>query len=106
MVLSVFDRLPDMPPSGSPESSVAAGNHVVVNCGGVHVLLAHMMSGSIVVKSEDSVKVGKFLGRVGNSGDSSEPHLHVHAGTEEGECLPMLFGGKFLARNSVVRAGE
>lgn len=41
-----------------------------------YILLAHLKKGSIVVKKGDSVKQGQLLGLCGNSGNSTEPHLH------------------------------
>jgi hypothetical protein len=41
-------------------------------------VLAHFKNGSIAVKPGDKVKKGRFLGLCGNSGNSSEPHLHYH----------------------------
>jgi hypothetical protein len=59
----------------------AAGNHVVVEIGsgrGRYVLYAHMKPGSVQVKVGQSVKTGDILGYVGNTGSSTEPHLHMH----------------------------
>ena len=41
-------------------------------------LLAHFKQGSIRVKAGDQVKRGQVLGLCGNSGNSSEPHIHYH----------------------------
>ena len=63
-----------------------SGNHVMISCKGIEVLLAHMIPGSIEVSSNSPVRVGEFIGRVGNSGNSGEPHLHIHvqhAGTAD-----------------------
>ena len=58
----------------------------------------------------DSVAAGQALGRVGNSGNSSEPHLHIHAvraGTGsalDGEAVALTFGGRFPVRGSIIRS--
>jgi len=41
-------------------------------------VLAHFKRGSITVKPGDKVKRGQVLGQCGNSGNSSEPHIHYH----------------------------
>jgi hypothetical protein len=85
-----------------------AGNHVILACGTVRVLLAHFRKGSIAVTGGSVVSEGQTLGRVGNSGNSSEPHLHMHAylgGTVDynaGQGVPMTFDGRFLVRGSTV----
>lgn len=93
---------------GSTNRDAVAGNHVVIACEGIEILLAHFMPGSVLVKAGDSVATGEPLGRVGNSGNSSEPHLHIHAvrtgtgGALEGEAVPLTFGGRFLVRGSII----
>ncbi len=53
------------------------GNHVVIDIGGgVYAALAHLQRGSIRVRPGDAVAAGEPVGRCGNSGTSSEPHLH------------------------------
>jgi murein DD-endopeptidase MepM/ murein hydrolase activator NlpD len=56
-----------------------AGNHVVVALGrdGPYAVLAHLRRGSIGVRPGDAVAVGQELGACGNSGNSTQPHVHV-----------------------------
>jgi hypothetical protein len=55
------------------------GNHVIIDLGrGHYAFYAHLQPGSIRVKTGDRVKRGQVLGLVGNSGNSTEPHLHFH----------------------------
>ena len=54
-----------------------AGNHVVIDIGGAVVLLAHLRRGSVRVGAGERVVVGQVLGECGNSGNSTEPHVHV-----------------------------
>jgi murein DD-endopeptidase MepM/ murein hydrolase activator NlpD len=57
----------------------AGGNRVVVEIAPHrYVLYAHMKTGTVRVKVGDTVGVGDLLGHVGNSGSSTEPHLHMH----------------------------
>lgn len=111
-VITAEDGLPGLRPPEADRENLA-GNHVMVRCGGVDpevdVLLAHMMEGSVTVDPGEEVEEGQLLGRVGNSGNTSEPHLHIHAvksgsgeSVLEGEGVPLRFDGRFLVRNSLV----
>jgi hypothetical protein len=93
----------DRPEYAPPKRDAAhpAGNHVVLRCKGVRVYLAHLIPGSAAVDSGRVVQAGAPVGRVGNSGNSSEPHLHIHA-TRDGRGVPITFDGRFLVRNSLV----
>ncbi|MGH4018250.1 MAG: M23 family metallopeptidase [Pseudonocardiaceae bacterium] len=54
------------------------GNHVVLDLGaGVYAALAHLRRGSVRVAVGDAVRAGERLAGCGNSGNSTEPHLHV-----------------------------
>lgn len=104
-VTTMVDGLPDQVPPAMDRNN-PAGNHLVIACQDVNVLLAHLHAGSIVVRSGDRVTRGQPLGRVGNSGNTSEPHLHIHAvraGSGDGltgDGVPILFDGTFAVRNT------
>jgi len=54
------------------------GNNVIENIGGgLYVGYAHLIPGSLTVKPGHHVHRGQVLGRLGNSGNSTEPHLHI-----------------------------
>ncbi|MFE5670051.1 peptidoglycan DD-metalloendopeptidase family protein [Agromyces sp. NPDC056523] len=58
-----------------------AGNHVILALGpgGPYVALVHLRRGSVRVAVGDVVEVGDVLGECGNSGNSTQPHVHVQA---------------------------
>lgn len=52
---------------------------------------------------------GQPVAEVGHTGNSTEPHLHIHAEVYRDDLqqyvgVPILFDGKFLVRNSVVHS--
>jgi hypothetical protein len=108
-VAMVVDEHPDMTVP-EMDRSYLPGNFVAIDCSGFVVVLAHLHRGSITVGAGDRVDVGDSLGQMGNSGNSSQPHLHVHAQRGlpletplGGEPLWMTINGQFLVRNDRVR---
>lgn len=80
-VVEVKDGLPENVPNEQAAVPITletiAGNHVNLDLGGgVYAMYAHLQPGSIRVKVGDKVTPGQVLGLVGNTGNSSEPHLH------------------------------
>jgi hypothetical protein len=57
------------------------GNHVILQLAeaGPYVLLAHLRTGSIDARVGELVETGQQLAQCGNSGNSTQPHLHVQA---------------------------
>ena len=78
-VVTVVDGLPEVQPQVETDAENPAGNHVVIQVAeGEYLFLAHMQPGSILVAEGDTVQAGQPLGLTGNSGNTSEPHLHIH----------------------------
>jgi murein DD-endopeptidase MepM/ murein hydrolase activator NlpD len=83
-VVAVKDGIPENVPGPTSRAvpitlETVGGNHVVLDLGGGRfAFYAHLQPGSLRVKPGDRVKTGQVLGLVGNSGNSTEPHLHFH----------------------------
>ncbi len=82
-----------------------AGNHVLVETDGVVVALCHLQQGSLKVQTGQLVQVGTTLALCGNSGNSTEPHVHVQAintpDIERANAVPLSFKGS-LPRNGEI----
>jgi murein DD-endopeptidase len=81
-VVAFKDGIPENVPPGRAVPitlETVGGNHVILDIGGGHfAFYAHLQPGKIRVKMGDRVKRGQVVGLVGNSGNSTEPHLHFH----------------------------
>lgn len=94
-VTEAIDGLSDQAP-GVRDPSHAMGNHVVIDHGnGEFSFLCHLQGGSVKVKAGDKVRTGDLLGSCGNSGNTTEPHLHYHLQDTprpfDGDGLPAEF---------------
>lgn len=99
-VVSINNDEKDLVP-GSDDFQSMAGNHIYLRLDetGTFLVLAHLKKGSIKVKEGQHVNEGEFLAQVGNSGSSSEPHLHIHHQRQDpskvsmflAEGLPLYF---------------
>jgi len=108
-VINVENELPDNQP-GETNSAAVLGNHVILDHGcGEFSFFAHFERGSIAVRSGQRVHRGQLLARCGNSGNSSEPHLHYHLQNTpvpfRGDGLPAFFV-EYLADGKSVTRGE
>ncbi|MEU9476705.1 M23 family metallopeptidase [Streptomyces sp. NPDC048191] len=103
VVSSAADGLPDQEP-GLIRFGPLYGNHVFIDTGREVVKMAHLRPGSVTVTTGQTVRAGQLVGEVGNSGNSTEPHLHLHA-ERDGVGLDLAFTdvGGFFHRGRVIR---
>ncbi|MER5546248.1 M23 family metallopeptidase [Streptomyces sp. NPDC002589] len=102
-VVSAANRIEEQTP-GHIRYAPLYGNHVIIDTGRERVLLAHLRPGTVTVATGDKVLPGDLLGEVGNSGNTTEPHLHLHA-ERGGIGLDLRFEGirGSLHRGRVIR---
>lgn len=85
-VVLVKDGIPEnIPHSGKLAEPLTlnniGGNFIILDLGnGKFASYAHLIPGSLKVKVGDFVNPGQVMAKLGNSGNSSEPHLHFHIG--------------------------
>ena len=103
------DGLPDLQVPQMDRAHLA-GNHVILRCADVNILLGHFRNGSVLVHAGQRLRVGDAIAQVGNSGNTSEPHLHINAmlpGTVDapfsGAPIPIILDGRYLVRNDRLR---
>jgi hypothetical protein len=87
-----------------------AGNHVMIQTrDGPVVAVCHLQRDSVHVQLGQSVRVGEALGRCGNSGNSTEPHVHLQAidrlDVRHASAVPITFGGRLPRNGEIVDAG-
>ncbi|GIP20735.1 M23 family metallopeptidase [Paenibacillus sp. J22TS3] len=78
-IVEAYDDDRDHAP-GTDEHESMAGNHIYIKLDetGTYLVIAHLMQNSIKVKAGDHVDEGALIAKAGNSGSSSEPHIHIH----------------------------
>lgn len=85
-----------------------AGNYVLVEHGAVVVALCHLQRGSVQVRPGQQVQVGEPVARCGNSGNSTQPHLHLQAmdGHDplRSAAVPVIFRGVVPRAGDIVAA--
>lgn len=85
-----------------------AGSHVLLEAAGAVIALCHLQRGSVCVRVGEGVRVGDVLGACGNSGNSTEPHVHVqamdHRDSGTARAVPMTFDGALPRGGEIVEA--
>lgn len=79
VVVAAYDKEDDITPN-TEEFISMEGNYVYIKINETQtfLLLNHLKKNSLVVKVGDYIEVGDYIGKIGNSGSTSEPHLHIH----------------------------
>jgi len=112
VVTQVVSDLPEQA-IGKTDADHPAGDFVIIDIGnGRYVMLAHMQPGSARVAVGDQVRVRQALGLLGNSGNTSEPHVHIQVQnqptfdidhTDGLRTYPILFRGARLVRDETAK---
>jgi murein DD-endopeptidase MepM/ murein hydrolase activator NlpD len=98
-VTQVLDGIPENVPRVLPKEVTLdsiAGNYVILRIApNRYVTYAHLQSGSIGVRLHDHVARGRVIGRLGNSGQATAPHLHLQVtdgnSVLQSEGVPFIF---------------
>lgn len=87
------DGEPDQEPGTlSSDPAHALGNHVVLElASGGYLVLAHLRRGSVVAREGEPIAEGAPIGACGNSGHTSEPHVHLHAQRQDPRGRPVNY---------------
>lgn len=99
VIVRVVSDEADMP-IGERSKGHPAGNHVLLEIApSRYALYAHLKQNSALVTEGQSVRTGEMLGECGNSGNTSQPHLHFQIQSEldlfspENQTFPVRFTG-------------
>jgi len=78
-VIAAYDEENNITPN-SEEILSMEGNYVYIKIDETqtYLLMNHLQKNSVKVKVGDRLKIGDYIGKIGNSGSTSEPHLHIH----------------------------
>ena len=87
------DGSPDqIPGKASMNLKNPIGNTVMLELeGDTYLIIAHLKPGSVLVKTGDHVVEGDPIGECGNSGNTSEPHIHIHHQRQDPTDRPLNF---------------
>ena len=113
-IVAVKDGIPEnVPNSGQIAVPITyetlAGNHIIQDLGDGHfAAYAHLRPGTLKVKVGDTVHAGSVLAHLGNTGNSSEPHLHFQVcdapSFPASEGLPFAINGFTLQDYKIDKA--
>lgn len=100
-VLSFINDWNESP--STSDTGTKGGNNIKINNGTETICYYHMQKGSInknLLKVGAKVRKGDFIGLAGNSGNSSGPHLHIHAIWDQdkdgkGPFIPLQFSNMY-----------
>ncbi len=99
---TVLDEFPE------PTPSPGAGNHFWIKHGDVFVKYAHLQYGSMpdaLKQKGTKVSAGQFLGRIGNSGNSTNPHTHIECvkGSKSGPLRGLPFRDAWVVEHAAFK---
>ncbi|MEH6938672.1 M23 family metallopeptidase [Bacillus sp. JJ664] len=104
IVVAYVDGILDNSPVGKVNESQPAGNFITIkHSNGEYSTVAHLKNGSVKVKSGDKVTAGQLIGKCGNSGNSTEPHIHFQVSTTIDQSNTTTIPISFLNNIQLIR---
>lgn len=94
LVTIAHDGEPDeVPGVASNNYTAPTGNYVVIQLPETktYLVIAHLQPNSVAVKAGETVEEGQVIGACGNSGNTSEPHIHIHHQKQDPAIFPLNF---------------
>lgn len=93
LIVDARDGEPDaIPGAVSNNFEAPTGNHVFIQLEtGTYLVIAHLKPGSVSVAKGETVEEGQQIGECGNSGNTSEPHIHIHHQLQDPTVNPINF---------------
>ena len=100
VIVAQDGHLDHIPGRDSEGYTHPAGNHIFIRLeSGTYLAIAHLREDSVAVNEGEFVSEGQLLGECGNSGSTSEPHIHIHLQRDDprgetavfAEGLPLYF---------------
>lgn len=93
LVTQAHDGEPDeVPGAASNNLTAPTGNYVVIQLeSGTYLVIAHLKPGTVSVAAGEQVQEGQVIGQCGNSGNTSEPHIHIHHQRQDPAVFPLNF---------------
>jgi len=93
LVTEAHDGEPDeVPGAVSNNLTAPKGNYVVIQLeSGTYLVIAHLKPGTVSVEAGEQVQEGQVIGQCGNSGNTSEPHIHIHHQRQDPALFPLNF---------------
>ena len=94
IVVKAHDGEPNQIPGAiSNNFKAPTGNHVAIRLEETrtYLVIAHLKPGSVTVKTGDAVVEGQVIGECGNSGNTSEPHIHIHHQRQDPNLYPINY---------------
>lgn len=110
-IIALENNIDDNYTSGTVNAGTTlAGNYIMIDhLNGEYSMLAHLKKGTIIVSVGDVIAKGQEVGKSGNSGNSTAPHLHYHLQNTpdllEGIGLPAQFTN-YNANDVFIDRGE
>ncbi|UTW67078.1 M23 family metallopeptidase [bacterium SCSIO 12643] len=113
-IIEVENNIDDnIPGEVNENEKLSSGNYVMIDhFNGEYSILAHIKKGTVIVSEGDTVVQGQKLGETGNSGNSTEAHLHYQLQNSSNSTystgLPAQFrdyyaDGKFIRKGELIK---